>query len=128
MHVDVHTNARDDLGRLQDTDPDALAAILAVLGEINADPDNLDKLTTYGNNPFGASRVNVKPWEAARGQGNLWRFRALDTPATNYRIVYGYHYQTRQLCVLAVVHKEEFDYELDSEIGTRIMADWRALG
>lgn len=127
MHIDVHEHAADDLRQLRQTTPKAVAAIMATLQQMEVDPRLVDKLTTHGNNEFGDIRVNVKRWQQTKGVTNVWRFRVLDTPATVYRVVYGYHYQTKQLCVLAVVPKEAFDYELDSEIGKRILADWNSL-
>lgn len=126
--LDVHLHAKEDIRQLRETDLQAAAAVLVTLEQIQYDPAAIDKLTTYGNNDVGTVTLNVKRWQRARGSGNLWRFRVLDTPATSYRVVYGYHYQTRQLCVLAVVHKESFDYDnLNSDIARRIIADWRAL-
>lgn len=127
--LDIHNHAKQDILRLRQKDVKAAAAILVALEQVRADPIAIDKLTTRGNNVLGVSRLGIKRWESAQKSGsNLWRFRVLDTPATVYRVVYGYHYQTRQLCVLAVVHKEEFDYDdLDSDIARRILADWRAL-
>lgn len=128
MYIDVHHNAREDIRQLAATEKKAAAAVLVVLEQLSADPKAIDKLTTHGDNFVGVSRLNVKRWESARGLGNLWRFRVLDTPATVYRVVYGYHWQTRQLCVLAVVHKDQFDYDdLTSNISKRILADWRSL-
>jgi mRNA-degrading endonuclease RelE of RelBE toxin-antitoxin system len=127
MHIDIHENAKADLRALRVNAPPVAAAILAALQQMEADPRFIDKLTTHGANEFGAVRVGVKRWEKAKGTGNLWRFRVFDTPATVYRVVYGYHYQTKQVCVLAVVHKEEFNYELDSDIARRIVNDWRDI-
>lgn len=128
MHLDIHQHAADDLRNLRVVDPQAAAAVVVALEQIQADPKAIDKLTTYGNNIVGTAHLNIKPWETARNKGNLWRFRVLNTPATVYRIVYGYHWQTRQICVLAVVHKEKFDYDdLNSDLTRRILADWREL-
>lgn len=128
MHLDVHSHAEEDLDRLWETDSAAAAAVVVCLEEMRGDPDLLDKLTTRGDNLFGRQSVNVKQWKAPGRTTNLWRFRILDTPATSHRVVYGYNWHTKQLCVLAVVHKDEFDYDdLGSEIGKRIMADWAAL-
>jgi hypothetical protein len=56
---------------------------------------------------------------------NLWRFRILDTPATSYRIVCGFHWQLRHVCVLAIAHKDKLDYDnLDEDLSERILADW----
>ena len=128
MYIDVNAHAVTDLEAISVSDPDAAAAMLIALEQIEADPNAIDKLLTKGDNIFGAAHVNVKAWQAVKKKGNLWRFRILDTPATVYRIVYGYHWQTKQLCILAVVHKEEFNYDdLTSDIARRILADWNAL-
>lgn len=128
MHIDVNIHAQADLKAISALDKDGAFAVMAALEQIEADPKVIDKLLTRGDNQFGNTLVNVKAWQAAKKKGNLWRFRILDTPATVYRIVYGYHYQTRQLCILAVVHKETFNYDdLTSDIAQRILADWNAL-
>ena len=127
MHVDIHDHAKADLHSLRVTAPRAAAAVLVALQQIEADPRVIDKLTTHGENEFGAVRIGVRQWEKTKGIANLWRFRVFDTPATVYRVIYGYHYQTKQICVLAVVHKEEFNYELDSDIARRILDDWRGI-
>ena len=128
MHLDIHQHAANDLRNLRAVDPKSAAAVAVALEQIQADPKAINKLTTFGNNTVGTTHLNVKPWEIVRDKANLWRFRVLDTPATVYRVVYGYHWQTRQICVLAVVHKEKFDYDnLNSDLARRILADWRDL-
>ena len=128
MHIDICENAENDLDQLWQSDPEAAATITAVLEQMEADPNIIDVLTTRGNSNLDTTRLNIKVWENMRNQGNLWRFRILDTPATNYRVVYGYHWQTRQICILAIVHKENFDYDdTNSVLSRRIVADWRAL-
>lgn len=129
MHLDLHRHAVEDLERIWQEQPAAAAAVVAALEQMQADPGLIDKLTRHGENEFAAARLNVKRWQRVRPRkGDLWRFRVLDTPATSYRVVYGYHYQTRQVCVLAVVHRREFDYDdLASDLARRILADWAAL-
>jgi hypothetical protein len=128
IHIDVHLHAQGDLDSIWESDPEAAATVLAVLEQLEADPRMIDKLTTYGDNSVGATVINVKRWQSMRRKADLWRFRALDTPATSYRVIYGYQWQTQQLCVLAIVHKEKFNYDdLDSHLAFRILADWRAL-
>lgn len=128
MHVDVTLNATADLRKLRAKDPAAAAAILVAFQQIQVDPRAIDKLLTHGNSFVGSQTLNIKKWERMQRMGNLWRFRILDTPATNYRVVYGYHWQTRQICILAVVHKGEFDYDdTESDLSQRILADWRSL-
>ena len=128
MHIDIHSNASADLHRLRKFAPEAVASVLMALQQLQADPLALDKLTTHGNNDLAGTKLNVKRWESARSRrGDLWRFRALETPATTYRVIYGYDWRARQMCVLAVVSKDEFDYDTQSDLGKRIFADWRNL-
>ncbi len=133
MHVYLQRNAEDDIRKLRAINMPAAAAVVVALEQIEADPKAIDKLTTHGDDPeVGKNdpvRLGIKRWETAKRHSVLlWRFRIFDTPATVYRVVYGYHWQTKQICILAVVHKEEFDYDnLDSDIAKRILGDWRAI-
>ena len=128
MHIDVHQHAKQDLSQLWTDNPKAAASIEVILEQLAADPKVIDKLTTYGDNMVGENLINVKSWQKVRGIADLWRFRILETPATTYRIIYGYHWPTTQLCVFAVVEKEIYDYDnLESSINKRILADWRDL-
>lgn len=130
MQIDVHSHAESDIDKIWLKDPDAAADVIATLEQLRVDPNLIDKLTTHGDNMAGPVRLNVKRWERMRNLkgGDLWRFRMLDTYATSYRVVYGYRYQTRQICILAVVHKNEFDYDEPSHpLAKRIAADWSSL-
>ncbi|MHB0989833.1 MAG: type II toxin-antitoxin system RelE family toxin [Burkholderiales bacterium] len=133
MTVDLRKNAEDDIRKLRTTNKPAAAAVMVALEQIEADPKAIDKLTTHGDDPDVGKddpvRLGIKRWETAKRHSVLlWRFRIFDTPATVYRVVYGYHWQTKQICILAVIHKEEFDYDnLDSDIAKRILDDWRAI-
>jgi mRNA-degrading endonuclease RelE of RelBE toxin-antitoxin system len=125
MAIDLFPGAKADLAILRRSNPEALAVIAVFLQEADADDELIEKCTTYGDNSVGSSRINVKPWVAARRQSdNLFRFRILDTPATVYRIVYGYDWHTRRIGILAVVHKDDFDHEISGELADRIQADW----
>jgi hypothetical protein len=127
MHLDIHDHADDDLEALWVSDAEAAAEIHAWLEVMEDDPKAIDKLTTRGDSG-GDPNINIKSWHTAGARRNLWRARILDTPATIYRVVYGYHWQTRQLCILAVVKKDEFDYDDHSSfIVQRVFSDWEKL-
>ena len=122
--IELHDHAKDDLRELRVADLAAFSDAAMLLEQIRSDPKAIDKLTTFGNNSVGDNRINVKRWIKADPR-NIWRLRFLDSAATTYRIVYGYHWQTQTLHVLAVVKKEEFDYDNPcSEIARRIFRDW----
>ena len=127
--VVIHDHAKDDIRDIAKLNKNAAATLLALLQQLKVDPNTtIGKLTTYGDNNIEAHHLSVKPWEKVKGIGNLWRFRILDSPATNHRVIYGYHYQTRQLCILAVVNKDDYDYDdLTSEINQRIISDWKSI-
>jgi mRNA-degrading endonuclease RelE of RelBE toxin-antitoxin system len=126
MDIDVHENAELDLDALWDSDPHAAAGIDVALDEICSDADALKHLTGRGDVKIGTQQLNVKGWVTARRKdSNLARIRVLDTPATRYRIVFGYHWRIRKIVILAIVHKNDLTYDnLNSEIAKRILADW----
>ncbi len=124
--IDLLPGAKHDLAKLSQDDPDAFAGIVVFLQEARADGRLIDKFTTHGNVEIGPFSANVKGWSAARSRANnLFRFRVLNTPATKYRVVYGYDWRTRRFGILAVLDKDSFDYDINSYIGRRIVADWR---
>jgi hypothetical protein len=124
MPIDVLTGALSDISLLEKDDPQALATVLAFLQEAEADARLIDKFTTYGDSSIGRFQANVKPWVRARATDNLFRIRILNTPATVYRVVYGYDWRQRRIGILAILHKNLFDYEIDSKIADRIFNDW----
>lgn len=126
MHVDIHKSAKEDLERLWQSDAAAAATVAVVLQELQGNPRAAARLIAHGETDVGSHLVNMRRWQVAKPHP-LWRLRILDSPATSYRVVYGYHAQTRQICVLAVVHKDQFDYETNSDLGQRILADWRRI-
>lgn len=125
MPLDLLPGAKADLAVLRNADPKVFATVVAFLEEADADDELIDKFTDHGDVTIGRYLANVKPWVLARQSAdNLFRIRVLNTPATVYRVVYGFDWHTRRIGILAVVHKDQFDYGLSSEIAIRIQSDW----
>lgn len=124
MPIDYLPGALDDIERLESSDPAALASVLIFLEEAEADPQLIDKFTTYGDIDIGQHLANAKPWQKAMATDNLFRIRILNTQATSYRVVYGYDWHQRRIGVLAIVHKEQFDCGINSVLADRIFNDW----
>lgn len=129
--VELHPSAAADIRRIKNHAPKAAAAIAVLIQEMGGDPDLHDRLLEHGVTDGGR---NVKHWWTEYKAGNdLWRLRLLEPegPASDYRIIYGYvpyaPNQQARFCVLAVVHRGEFNYERDSEIGQRIVKNYREL-
>lgn len=126
MKIDVLPGAVGDIKALRQSDPRALAVVMTMIQEAEADPMMATLLAEGGDDWVGRHRVNVKPWVKARARGdNLHRVRILDTPATDYRVVLGHDWRSQRVGLLAIAHKDAFDYEPDSVLGRRIRADWR---
>lgn len=124
MPIDVLPGAERDIEQLEATDPDALAAVLTFLDEAESDSQFEQKLTTVGDVQFEAVRVSIKRWARVQRTSNLLRVRILDTPATVYRVIYGYDWRRRRIGILAIVHKDHCNYDPQSELSRRILDDW----
>lgn len=131
MRVQLHVDAEADLERLWEEDEEAAATIQVVLEEADVDPQVIDKLTQHGDNELPSGHeLNVKRWVKASQtlKRDVWRFRVLNSPATCYRIVYGYHIQHRQIYVLGITHKDTFEYnDLGDNFCARCLAAWTLL-
>ena len=126
MIIGVLPGALDDIRALKVSDPGALAVVMTFLQEAEADPELLTKFTSYGKVKINETTADIKRWVAARGIGNIFRIRILDTPATNYRVIYGFDWRSRKIGLLAVRHKDEFNYEITGKLADRIRDDWRS--
>ena len=124
MPIDVLAGALDDIAQLKSKDPAALAVVFAFLQEAEEDTQLIAKFTTRGDLDIGKYCVNAKPWVRARATDNLFRIRILNTQATSYRVVYGYDWRQRRIGILAIVHKEKFDYGINGDLADRIFNDW----
>ncbi|MFT3905775.1 MAG: hypothetical protein QM718_05675 [Steroidobacteraceae bacterium] len=133
-----------DLAALALKDPKAWAQIVVLLGEAEADPEILAKLTTPGSVEIGPKKIelNVQGWRTAKRQGdNLSRLRLADPHANMYRIIYGFDWRHQTAGYLAIVKRvkdspnlatgieneaEIFDYDnLSGPLWERIQDDWR---
>jgi hypothetical protein len=113
----VHDDAKADLKALLRRSPTAAAKIAAVLEQLRADEDLLDRLTQqdYGANQSEA--FHVTQWfEQQRAGRNLWRLKVweLEDMGRKYRVVYAFKPREKHLYILGVVPREEFDYDQDS--------------
>lgn len=126
MDIDLLPGALSDLRELRTSNPKAHAVVAAFLQEAQSDNELLIKWTVGdGDIEVGPFDASVKRWvKGSNFIGNLFRIRVLNTPATEYRIVYGYDWHTQRIGLLAVLHKSVFDYEIKTAIANRIRSDW----
>lgn len=132
LPVELHPSAVNDLRRIRGQSPKAAGQLAAVIQEMKADPHLHDKLLEHDAT---ADYRNVKHWWERYKEGdNLWRLRLLEPsngPLLSYRIIYGYipygNNQQPRYCVLAIVHRGDFNYDATSELGQRIIRDYESL-
>lgn len=125
----VHDDAKDDLLALRKKDPWAAGRIVALLEQLAADPDLLDRLTQHDYGAGGRTDIHVSRWESQWRQGrNLWRFKAWDLEkiGLRYRVIYAFEPKNNHYHVLAIAPRE-FDYDPNHPISQRILRAYEEL-
>ena len=123
IKIEVLSGATSDLWAMAAGSPQAAAAVVALLQELSADSSVLEAVTERADIWLGRLRISVAPWRAARERrNNLSRIRILDSSATGFRVFIGFDWRQRRAAVLP---KDEHTYEIFSDRGRRIVAEWR---
>lgn len=133
MHaVDLHPHAAEDLRQIMQSDPDSGGKIVALIRQMKADQGLQDKLLAHNSSD---ENINVKHWWEHYKKGlNLWRLKSIAPeagPLKKYRVIYAYILPAQGMppkyCVLAVVHRDQFNYEPGNQITQRILQDYNQL-
>jgi hypothetical protein len=125
----VHHDATADLRALRDREPQAAGRILALLAQLEADPDLLDRLTQHDYGAYRSADFHVSKWQAQWRQGrDLWRLKVwdLEDKGLRYRIVYAFEPRKQHYHVLAIAPRE-FDYDASHPISQRILRAYQEL-
>ena len=125
----VHDDAKADLLALRDSEPQAAGRILALLEQLEGDPDLLDRLTQHDYGAYGSADFHVSKWQEQWRKGrDLWRFKVwdLEEKGLHYRIVYAFEPRKQHYHVLAIVPRE-FDYDEKHPISQRILRAYEEL-
>lgn len=137
----LHAHAAEDLNRLRQRVIAAtggeraelkrtLVRILAVIEQMKAQDHVQDRMLMHDNCDDG---IHFEKWASQHRLGrNLWRAKIFSCGGTlGFRIIYAYERTTSinptaRFHILAVVDRDEFDYEheTESEISARIVADY----
>ena len=126
MKMELLNGANSDLWAMATCSPQAAAAVVALLQELSTDCSVLEAVTERADIRLGRLRISVSPWRAARERrNNLSRIRILDSPASGFRVIVGFDWRQRSAAVLAVIPKDDHTYEISSDRGRRIVAEWR---
>lgn len=135
MRIEIGINAIKDLNLLKESKPKIAAKALALLKQMAADENVIDRLTDKRSSEGG---VSVSRWveqfysKAAR---NLYRIKTIDNIGNSnspFRVIYAYLLPCSgrsepEVHVLAVVLKSEFNYEANNKFTIRIISDYDSL-
>lgn len=132
--VDLHESARKDLERISTASMKTAGILAALIQEMESGRIN-DRLLEI--NPRDASEsVTISPVysEFRQNRRDLWRLRPLEPnwkEIKRYRVIYAYipfgSQRTSRIVVLAVLNKNDYDYEPNSPYHQRIIADYESL-
>jgi hypothetical protein len=128
----IHGDAEADLESLRREHQEIADEVLIRLQELQGDQELLDALT---DDNFGANQsaeIHVRKWARLWKAGqDIWRlkFWKLADYGIPLRIVYAYLPGARRYYVLAVVHKEDINYDdPDDPLSQRILrAYWNLV-
>lgn len=122
----IHDDAKADLLALRKSEPRTAGRILALLEQLEGDPDLLDRLTQHD---YGSADFHVSRWQSQWREGrNLWRLKVWDLEGNGlrYRIIYAFEPRTHHYQLLAIAPRE-FDYDAKHPIGQRILHAYEEL-
>lgn len=124
----VHDDAAGDLLDLRGSEPQAAGQILALLEQLEGDPDLLDRLTQHNFGAYGSADFHVSRWQAQWRQRNLWRLKLwdLEDKGIRYRIIYAFEPRRQHYHILAIAPRE-FDYDANHPISQRIFRAYEEL-
>lgn len=130
--VFIHNDATADLRKIRASDPEAFGRLYALLEQLRSTPSWVDRLLDHN---FGSDRLGplaVMRWIGAHkapARLNLWRlkFWELERAELKYRVIYLYNWPDKSYNVMAVVQRDEFDYDDPNDpIRIRVFARCKA--
>jgi hypothetical protein len=129
--IRVHNDAVADLRAIRASDPEAFGRLFALLEQLKADLTWVDRLLDSGHGSDRVGPIAVMKWHDAHRVAGLplWRlkFWDLEKSGLKYRVIYLYNWPDRSYNVMAVVHRDSFDYDDPTDpIRIRVFARCRA--
>lgn len=101
---------------------------MALLEQLEGDPDLLDRLTQHDYGAHNSADFHVSKWQEQWRQGrDLWRLKVwdLEDQGLRYRIVYAFVPGMQHYHVLAIAPRD-FDYDKNHPISQRILRAYEA--
>jgi hypothetical protein len=126
----LHDDAKADLYALRAESPEAAGRIVALLQELESNPDLQERLTEHDFGARGRDQFHVSKWQAQwRAGKDLWRLKLWDLEQNGlpYRIVYAFVPIRRHHHILAVVPRSSFNYDDRDPVTQRILRAYEGL-
>lgn len=127
----LHDDVKDDLRRISVRSSAAVSRILAALEAAQDDEILLKNLHSANYRTYGNHDVDVKRWVLANGLGyalNRFRFFYLEENGFRYRIIYALDEEYDECHVLAVLHRDEINYDDPNDaFNRRIFSAYESL-
>ena len=126
----IHDDAKADLLALRKSEPRTAGRILALLEQLEGDPDLLDRLTQHDYGAYGSADFHVSKWQEQWRKGrDLWRLKVwdLEENGLRHRIVYAFVPGKQHYHVLAITPRKDFNYEERDPITQRILRAYQEL-
>jgi hypothetical protein len=114
----ISPDAEHDLEELWEANLKVASRITVLLEALQHDPDLLDRLSQHNYGQYGITDFDVSKWLSQWNQNNnLWRLKIKDLEQLGrhyrYRIIYAFLPRKQHYHVLAVIHRDKFNYETD---------------
>lgn len=139
IEIRLHHNAQDDMRRLIAERSWVGPWLKMILSEMRDNEDLQDALLIHNESVevSDSSALNSQKWLSqynGRNQRNLWRLKPLHSLGGKplpFRIIYAYNPPVgnfdSEIWVLAVLKRNEFNYQDDNFFSKRIVSDYECL-
>lgn len=125
---EIHASAQSDIERALKEDRASAVKVLAIIQQIEADPDLQGRLL---DREYSEECLAFMRWVEQYRQGNdLYRIKGWDPDDSQlipYRIIYAYYPQQQNYVLLGIVPRGEFNYEQSNCYTQRILRDYQEL-
>lgn len=126
----LHKDVRLDLDAIKNESQEVFAKIAALVRQLQQDPNLAEKLLDHGYGDDRAEEFSVNKWlNLWRQNKDFWRLKDwdLEDMGLKYRIIYLYLRHEARFVIMAIVKREEIDYDDENNsIRQRVLASARS--
>lgn len=125
----LHKDVRLDLDAIKNESKEVFAKIAALVRQLQQDPNLAEKLLDHGYGDDRTEVFSVSKWlDLWKQNKDIWRLKGwdLEDMGLKYRIIYLYLRREARFVIMAIVKREEIDYDDENNsIRQRVLASAR---